>query len=94
LAGFPLRGRWAGREPCIALRREFSDPDLAVVAVKAPNAVVCLVSALTFHRAVDKRGKSIGLLLRSDRGMDAAQEFFLKARAVNRFRYTRLGSPS
>jgi transposase-like protein len=58
-----------------------------VVAVKAPNAVVCLVSALTFHRAVDKRGKSIGLLLRSDRGMDAAQEFFLKARAVNRFRW-------
>jgi len=26
-----------------------SDPDLAVVAVKAPTAVVCLISALAFH---------------------------------------------
>lgn len=28
---------------------EFSNPDLAVVAVKAPDAVVCLISALSFH---------------------------------------------
>jgi predicted transcriptional regulator of viral defense system len=28
---------------------EFSDPDLAVVAAKAPDAVVCLISALAFH---------------------------------------------
>ncbi len=28
---------------------EFSDPDLAVVAIKAPEAVVCLISALAFH---------------------------------------------
>jgi predicted transcriptional regulator of viral defense system len=28
---------------------EFSNPDLAVVASKAPNAVVCLISALAFH---------------------------------------------
>jgi predicted transcriptional regulator of viral defense system len=29
--------------------REFSNPDLAVVAAKAPDAVVCLISALAFH---------------------------------------------
>ena len=29
--------------------QEFSNPDLAVVAVKAPEAVVCLISALAFH---------------------------------------------
>lgn len=29
--------------------KEFSNPDLAVVAVKAPGAVVCLISALAFH---------------------------------------------
>ena len=28
---------------------EFSNPDLAVVAAKAPDAVVCLISALSFH---------------------------------------------
>ena len=39
------------------------------------------------YRAVDKRGKSIGSLLRSDRGMDAAQEFFRKAVAANGFRW-------
>jgi transposase-like protein len=38
------------------------------------------------YRAVDKHGKSIGSLLRSDRGMDAAQEFFRTAVAANRFR--------
>jgi predicted transcriptional regulator of viral defense system len=29
--------------------QEFSNPDLAVVAAKAPEAVVCLISALAFH---------------------------------------------
>ena len=29
--------------------REFSNPDLAVVARKSPDAVVCLESALAFH---------------------------------------------
>ncbi len=28
---------------------EFSNPDLAVIATKAPQAVVCLISALAFH---------------------------------------------
>lgn len=55
--------------------KEFSNPDLAVVAAKAPNAVVCLVSALAFHevttqvpRAVQlavPRGKYAALRLRS-----------------------------
>ena len=38
------------------------------------------------YRAVDKNGKSVGSLLRSDRGMEAAQEFFRKALAANKFR--------
>lgn len=29
--------------------REFSNPDLAVVAARAPDTVVCLISALAFH---------------------------------------------
>lgn len=28
---------------------EFEDPDLAVVAARAPDAVVCLISALSYH---------------------------------------------
>jgi transposase-like protein len=35
------------------------------------------------YRAVDKHGKSVGSLLRADRGMDAAQAFFRKAVAAN-----------
>ncbi len=59
----------------LASAEEFSNPDLTVVAVKAPNAVVCLVSALAFHelttqvpRAVQlavPRGKYAALRLRS-----------------------------
>jgi transposase-like protein len=36
------------------------------------------------YRAVDKHGKSVGSLLCSDRGMDAAQRFFRQAVAANR----------
>jgi len=36
------------------------------------------------YRAVDKQGKSVASLLRADRGMEAAQEFFRKAVAINR----------
>ena len=39
------------------------------------------------YRAVDKQGKSIGSLLRPDRGMHAAQAFFRTAVAANRFRW-------
>ncbi len=39
------------------------------------------------YRAVDKHGKSVGSLLRADRSMDAAQEFFRKALAANRYRW-------
>jgi hypothetical protein len=39
------------------------------------------------YRAVDKQGKSVGSLLRADRGMDAAREFFRKAVATNRSRW-------
>lgn len=33
----------------LAEAEEFSDPDLVVAALKAPGAVVCLISALAFH---------------------------------------------
>lgn len=39
------------------------------------------------YRAVDKRGKSVGSLLRADRGTDAAQQFFRKAVAANHFQW-------
>jgi predicted transcriptional regulator of viral defense system len=55
--------------------QEFSNPDLAVVAAKAPDAVVCLISAVAFHgittqvpRAVYlavPRGRYAGLRLRT-----------------------------
>ena len=55
--------------------QEFSNPDLAVVVAKAPDAVVCLISALSFHgittqvpRAVYlavPRGRYAGLRLRT-----------------------------
>jgi predicted transcriptional regulator of viral defense system len=55
--------------------QEFSNPDLAVIAAKAPDAVVCLISALSFHgittqvpRAVYlavSRGRYAGLRLRT-----------------------------
>jgi len=59
----------------LADAQEFSNPDLAVVAAKAPDAVVCLISALSFHgittqvpRAVYlavSRGRYPGLRLRT-----------------------------
>ena len=39
------------------------------------------------YRAVDKQGKSVGSLLRADRGMEAAREFFRKAVAANGSRW-------
>jgi len=54
---------------------ESSNPDLSVVAVKAPDAVVCLISALAYHGLTSQiprvvhlavpRGKYAGLRLRS-----------------------------
>ena len=41
------------------------------------------------YRAVDKDGNSVASLLRADRGMDAAQEFFRKAVRANRSRLPR-----
>jgi transposase-like protein len=39
------------------------------------------------YRAVDKRGKSVGSVLRADRGMDAAKEFFRNAVVTNHFQW-------
>jgi transposase-like protein len=41
------------------------------------------------YRAVDKQGKTVGSLLRADRSMGAAQEFFRIAVATNRSRWPR-----
>src|ERR1700722_532737 len=59
----------------LASAREFSNPDLAVVAAKAPHAVVCLISALAFHGITTQvprgvhlavpRGRYAGLRLRT-----------------------------
>src|SRR5258708_39149568 len=59
----------------LASAREFSNPDLAVVAAKAPDAVVCLISALAFHGITTQvprvvhlavpRGRYAGLRLRT-----------------------------
>jgi predicted transcriptional regulator of viral defense system len=59
----------------LADAQEFSNPDLSVVAAKAPDAIVCLISALSFHgittqvpRAVYlavSRGRYAGLRLRA-----------------------------
>ena len=38
-----------------------SNPDLAAVSVKAPNAVVCLISALYFHGATDEIPRQVDL---------------------------------
>lgn len=39
------------------------------------------------YRAVDRRGKSVASLLRADKGMEAAREFFRKAVATNDWRW-------
>ena len=59
----------------LASNQEFSHPDLAVVAAKAPEAVVCLISALAFHGITTQvprvvhlavpRGRYAGLRLRT-----------------------------
>ena len=38
-----------------------SNPDLVAVSVKAPNAVVCLISALYFHEATDEIPRQVYL---------------------------------
>jgi predicted transcriptional regulator of viral defense system len=59
----------------LASAKEFSNPDLAVVASKSPGSVVCLISSLAFHGITDRvpkvvhiavpRGRYAGLRLRS-----------------------------
>lgn len=59
----------------LASTQEFSNPDLAVVAAKAPDAVVCLISALSFHGITTQvprvvhlavpRGRYAGLRMRT-----------------------------
>lgn len=48
-----------------------SDPDLAVVALRVPRAVVCLVSALAFHALTTQVPHSVWIAL--PRGMDTPQ---------------------
>lgn len=42
---------------------DLSNPDLVTVAIKAPRAVVCLISALYFHRATDHIPRQVDLAI-------------------------------
>ena len=67
----------------LASSEEFSNPDLAVVAVKAPNAVVCLVSALAFHELTTQVPRVVQLAV--PRGKYAALRLKSPPVAVYRF---------
>lgn len=45
----------------LADAQEFSNPDLAVVASKAPDSVVCLISALSFHEITTQVPRAVYL---------------------------------
>ena len=40
-----------------------SNPDLTIVSIKAPRAVVCLISALAFHEATDEIPRQVDLAI-------------------------------
>lgn len=67
----------------LASAEEFSQPDLAVVAVKAPNAVVCLISALSFHELTTQVPRAVHLAV--PRGKYAALRLRSPPVAVHRF---------
>ena len=69
----------------LAAAEEFSNPDLAVVAVKAPNAVVCLVSALAYHGITTQIPRAVQLAV--PRGNYAALR--LKSPPVSIYRFDR-----
>jgi len=41
----------------------FSNPDLVTVALKAPNSVICLVSALYYHKATDEIPRKVDVAI-------------------------------
>ena len=67
----------------LASSEEFGNPDLAVVAVKAPNAVVCLVLALAFHKLTTQVSRVVQLAV--PRGRYAALRLKLPPVTVYRF---------
>jgi predicted transcriptional regulator of viral defense system len=50
---------------------DLSNPDLVAVSIKAPQAVVCLISALSFHGATDEIPRQVDLAI--PRGVWAAR---------------------
>ena len=44
---------------------ELSQPDIATVAARVPRAVICLVSALSFHNLTTQRSSSISIAIAS-----------------------------
>ncbi len=48
---------------CFADAAPVSDPDLVVAAIKAPSAVVCLISALAFHELTTQIPHRVDLAL-------------------------------
>ena len=55
------------------------------VRIPPPPPIAFLTALHYLYRAVDKQGKSVGSLLRADRGMDAAKEFFRETVTKNHF---------
>lgn len=67
----------------LASAEEFSNPDLVVVASKAPSSVVCLVSALAFYEITTQVPRAVQLAV--PRGKYAALR--LKSPPVQVFRF-------
>jgi len=55
-------------------KQEFSNPDLAVVAVKAPDAVVCLISAVAFHGITTQVPEYVGTRIRLQARLDNVRQ--------------------
>jgi predicted transcriptional regulator of viral defense system len=51
----------------LASREPFDHPDLVVVALRAPAAVICLISALSFHQLTTQIPHSVYIALPRDR---------------------------
>ncbi len=62
---------------------EFSNPDLTLVAVKAPNAVICLISALSYHGITTQIPRIVNLAV--PRGKYAALRLRVPPVKVYRF---------
>jgi len=64
----------------------FSNPDLAIVASRYPNAVVCLISALHFHRLTTQIPHNVSIAVKRNAGVPTLDHPPLRVyRMSNRF---------